>query len=260
MRRKIFSLLFAAGLLGQLGAEPLPADPIAAGRQVYLAEGCINCHSQYVRPGTSDAERWGPQRPLADALAQTPPLLGNRRQGPDLQNIANRRSREWQRLHLLDPRAVTPGSRMPAYAHLFAAGDPRGEALLAYLGSLGVATTRDHWEEVARWVPPDGTVAQDEPAPRALYQEWCATCHGADGRGGGELAARLPVPPRNLVDDAWRFQDPAADPATERRALARTIKFGLPGTTMAGHEYLSDAEVLALAGYVQELRRGGARK
>lgn len=52
-------------------------------------------------------------------------------------NVGLRRTRDWQRLHLINPRDVTPSSRMPAYGHLFASGDPRGEALLNYLESLG---------------------------------------------------------------------------------------------------------------------------
>jgi cytochrome c oxidase cbb3-type subunit 2 len=113
------------------------AESIEFGRRVYVAEGCIHCHSQYVRPGTADEERWGPAWPLAVALAQTPPLLGNRRQGPDLQNVGVRRTREWNRVHLMAPRTVFPGSRMPAYGHLFAGDAVRGEALLDYLMSLG---------------------------------------------------------------------------------------------------------------------------
>ena len=128
-------------LLGLLPAAAVYAqDPalIRRGREVYIAEGCIHCHSQYVRPGTADEDRWGPARPLPEIERQRPPLFGNRRQGPDLQNVGARRTAEWQRLHLQSPRAVTPGSRMPSYAHLFGSGPASdGEALLAYLASLG---------------------------------------------------------------------------------------------------------------------------
>jgi cytochrome c oxidase cbb3-type subunit 2 len=129
-------------ILGLLGAA-LPssrteaAEAVAAGRRVYIAEGCMHCHSQYVRPGTVDMELWGPPQPLAAALAQEPPLIGNRRQGPDLQNIGLRRTRGWNRAHLIAPRAVFPGSRMPAYPYLFTGEAGRGEALLDYLAALG---------------------------------------------------------------------------------------------------------------------------
>jgi len=117
-----------------LAAEPAAAEVIQ-GREVYIAEGCIHCHSQYVRPGTADEARWG--RP-ADNDVGAPPLYGNRRQGPDLSTIGRRMpSAYWQRMHLQDPRRFQPGSRMPSYAHLFKTGNPAGEALVAYLLSLG---------------------------------------------------------------------------------------------------------------------------
>ena len=110
-----------------------------AGRKVYIAEGCIHCHSQYVRPGTLDETLWGPALSLEKILEQKPPLLGNRRQGPDLQNVALRRSRDWNRRHLTAPRTLAPGSRMPSYRHLFTGDAARGEALLDYLAALGPA-------------------------------------------------------------------------------------------------------------------------
>jgi cytochrome c oxidase cbb3-type subunit 2 len=132
--------LILLGLVLVPFARAEDAALIHRGREVYIAEGCIHCHSQYVRPGTADEERWGPAIPLSESERQRPPLFGNRRQGPDLQNVGARRTAEWQRLHLQSPRAVTPGSRMPSYAHLFSPGPASdGEALLAYLGSLGMA-------------------------------------------------------------------------------------------------------------------------
>jgi len=244
-------------ILGLLPGLPAAAQDEAAlirrGRAVYVAEGCIHCHSQYVRPHTADAGRWGPVHSLAEVEAPRPPLLGNRRQGPDLQNVGARRSAEWQRLHLQAPRALTPGSRMPAYAHLFDAGRPDGEALVAYLGSLGAATQDDWWLAAAQWVPAPATL----PPPRAtgrLFKNYCASCHGATGRGDGPLAARLSRPPRDFTRAEWLYFPRLADPAAEQRALARIIKFGLPGGAMAGHEYLSDGEITALAAYVQALR------
>lgn len=118
----------------QRGGE---SSGIAGGREVYIAEGCIHCHSQYVRPGSVDVELWGEPHDPEFSRQQSPALIGNRRQGPDLMNVGLRRTREWQKLHLIQPRLVSPQSRMPSYAHLFAAGDRRGEALLDYLDSLG---------------------------------------------------------------------------------------------------------------------------
>lgn len=130
--------LFAA-LLGpkaSVVAPTIPVDTIALGRSVYIAEGCMHCHSQYVRPVGYDARLWGDPTPVERALAQRPVLIGNRRQGPDLANVALRRPREWNRLHLINPRSLVPGSRMPSYRYLFEPDNERGEALLVYLSSL----------------------------------------------------------------------------------------------------------------------------
>jgi cytochrome c oxidase cbb3-type subunit 2 len=231
--------------------DSLAASTIALGRQVYVAEGCIHCHSQFVRPGTPDVLRWGPARPLSETLAGEPPLPGNRRQGPDLQNVGNRRSPEWNRLHLENPRALAPGSAMPAYGFLFRAGDPRGPALVAYLVSLGAETGADRAGQIAGWnlSPGDG----DEARGAVLFQHWCAVCHGDDGRGRGPMAARLAVTPANLRDGPWP-RTGRNDPVEARRALARMIKFGAPGTTMPGHETLRDAEIAALTARVAGLR------
>ncbi|MFI5357583.1 MAG: cbb3-type cytochrome c oxidase subunit II, partial [Opitutales bacterium] len=112
--------LLLGGLAALAVASPrLRADDnamIRLGREVYLAEGCIHCHSQYVRPGVAaDVARWGPSRPGEISTAGEPPLLGNRRVGPDLTNVGNRRSAEWLRLHQRHPRLLAPGSRMPGY-------------------------------------------------------------------------------------------------------------------------------------------------
>jgi len=111
-------------------------DPISRGRQVYVSEGCIHCHSQYVRPVGMDQLLWGATTSVERALGQEPVLIGNRRQAPDLANVGQRRTPGWNRLHLIEPSAVVPGSRMPSYRHLFEPTDARGEALLVYLNSL----------------------------------------------------------------------------------------------------------------------------
>lgn len=111
-------------------------DSVAWGRSVYISEGCMHCHSQYMRPVGKDQELWGVPTSVEQALSQEPVLIGNRRQGPDLANVALRRPREWNRLHLMDPGRIVPGSRMPSFVHLFADGDPRGPALLDYLEQL----------------------------------------------------------------------------------------------------------------------------
>ena len=243
-------------ILGLLAlVRPVRADQgdelAARGREVYIAEGCMHCHSQYVRPGVrTDVERWGPARPLADLLHDGPPLPGNRRQGPDLTNVGNRRSPDWNRFHLQEPRTLSPGSRMPSYRHLFTPGDGRGEALVAYLASLGGGTAGEHWELALGWQPVAAEAAVGPAEAAKLFAESCVQCHGAEGRGDGPLASRFLVPPPDWTRDAWRRV-----PDGDVTGLARVIKFGSPGTAMAGHEAFTDAEILGLARHVKLLHK-----
>ena len=93
------------------------------GRQVYIANGCVYCHSQQPRDikQAPDALRgWGRASVAADYAYDTPHLLGTMRTGPDLLNIGARQpSKDWQLGHLYQPRAYTPGSIMPPYPYLF---------------------------------------------------------------------------------------------------------------------------------------------
>lgn len=245
-------LAVAAGCVTESRASSLlqsdQAALIARGREVFIGEGCIHCHSQFVRPGTDDVLLWGPEMPLAESLKGAPPLLGNRRQGPDLAQVGNRRSPEWNRLHLIAPRVVSPGSRMPSYAHLFREGDGRGEALVAYLASLGAGTEEARAAQVAAWRPAAGAEGDATQGAR-LFAMLCTGCHGAEGRGDGVLAKGLSVRPPD-----WRAGERRR--ATDEETAARIIKFGLPGSPMAGHEYLKDDEVVSLARFVRSLHDG----
>lgn len=249
VRRGAAAALALGGILLAVPRAEAADDPVARGREVYIAEGCLHCHSQFVRPRVAaDVERWGPSRDLAALLAETPPLPGNRRQGPDLANVGNRRSAEWNRLHLQEPRAVSPGSRMPSYAHLFRGGESDGEALVAYLAALGAETLSARWEQIGAWRP--AAAASGEAEARELFARLCANCHGAQGRGDGPLAARLSVRPPDWPREGVRRATGATEAEIEL-ALARIVKFGLPGSPMAGHEYLPDADVVGLARLVR---------
>ena len=122
----------------QLSSEPVPAalEPYSAqelrGRQVYIANGCIYCHSQQPRdPGFSsaDAERgWGRAAVPGDYSYDQPHLMGTMRTGPDLLNIGARQpSADWHMMHLYDPAAVVPGSIMPPHRFLFRVVDEADE-------------------------------------------------------------------------------------------------------------------------------------
>ncbi|MFL6192769.1 MAG: cbb3-type cytochrome c oxidase subunit II [Thermoanaerobaculia bacterium] len=219
------------------------AERVARGRRVYIEEGCIHCHSQYVRPGTRDVAWWGPARAMD--REERPVLAGARRQGPDLLAIGNRRSLAWNEWHLKDPRSLNPGSRMPSYAYLF--DDGRGRDLVAYLNSLGEGTE----EERKALIPPETPAPGSTARGRTLFLNLCAPCHGASARGDGPLALHLADPYADLRRAG--FHNVRADEPLEP-ALARIVRYGLAPTSMPGHEWLTDRQVADLVAYVKTLK------
>jgi cytochrome c oxidase cbb3-type subunit 2 len=125
------------------------------GRAVYIREACIYCHSQQPRdPSQAPADMargWGRPSVPADYVNDRPPLLGTMRTGPDLFNIGARQpSQDWHLVHLYQPRAVVPGSMLPAYTYLFrSATGATGEVAVAVPdkfrkpGSGAIVATRD---------------------------------------------------------------------------------------------------------------------
>jgi len=89
-----------------------------AGRDVYIREGCYNCHSQMVRPFRAEVERYGPYSVAGEFVYDHPFQWGSKRTGPDLHRVGGRYSDEWHRIHLNNPRDVVPESNMPAYPWL----------------------------------------------------------------------------------------------------------------------------------------------
>jgi cytochrome c oxidase cbb3-type subunit 2 len=96
-----------------------PYSPLRlAGRDIYVREGCYNCHSQMIRPFRSETERYGPYTTAGETVYDRPFQFGSKRTGPDLARVGGRYSDDWQRLHLIDPRALVPESNMPSYRWL----------------------------------------------------------------------------------------------------------------------------------------------
>jgi cytochrome c oxidase cbb3-type subunit 2 len=154
------------------GIKPLPALELE-GRDIYVREGCYNCHSQMVRPLRAETERYGHYSLAGESVYDHPFQFGSKRTGPDLARVGGRYSDEWHRLHLNNPRDVVPESNMPAFpwlarsqidgsvtpkrmrtlrllgvpytdadiagASAAVAGKTELDALVAYLQSLGVA-------------------------------------------------------------------------------------------------------------------------
>ncbi len=96
------------------GVEPYDALEFA-GRDVYVREGCYNCHSQQVRPFRAETERYGHYSVAGESVYDHPFQWGSKRTGPDLARVGGRYSDEWHRVHLINPRDVVPESNMPAF-------------------------------------------------------------------------------------------------------------------------------------------------
>jgi len=148
------------------------------GRDVYIREGCYNCHSQMIRPLRAETERYGHYSLAGESVYDHPFQWGSKRTGPDLARVGGRYSDEWHRVHLSNPRDVVPESNMPTYAWLAdrqvdahltpdklrlmrklgvpytdddiaqasaaVAGKSEMEALIAYLQGLGLASKEWH--------------------------------------------------------------------------------------------------------------------
>jgi cytochrome c oxidase cbb3-type subunit 2 len=99
-----------------------PYSPLRlTGRDIYIREGCYNCHSQMVRPFRAETERYGHYSVAGEYVYDHPFQWGSKRTGPDLHRVGGRYSDDWHRLHLNNPRDVVPESNMPAYPWLAAA-------------------------------------------------------------------------------------------------------------------------------------------
>ena len=99
------------------GLKPYPPLQLA-GRDIYIREGCNNCHSQMIRPFRAETERYGHFSVAGEFVYDRPHLWGSKRTGPDLHRVGGRYSDEWHRVHLMNPRDVVPESNMPGYPWL----------------------------------------------------------------------------------------------------------------------------------------------
>ncbi len=232
-----------------------------AGLQVYVAEGCIACHTQQIRPLEQDLAYGRPSTPgdwagtgQLDWLRATPALLGTQRTGPDLSDVGRRQPSEvWQYMHLYNPRSVVPGSVMPSYPWLFEvkaeAGpdefvvplpddfaprhgvvvpNPKGEALVAYMLALQQTPLEITGPLHGGHGGGDQTATAAGPGlpdGSRVYGANCASCHQATGLG---LPGAFPPLAGNSVV--------LADDPTEH---IRTTIFGIQGKTIDGVDYAS---------------------
>ena len=115
---EIVPLMYQAETVKPLpGVTPYPALQLA-GRDIYVREGCYNCHSQMVRTLRHETERYGHYSLAGESVYDRPFQWGSKRTGPDLARIGGRYSDDWHRVHLMNPRDVVPVSNMPGYPFL----------------------------------------------------------------------------------------------------------------------------------------------
>ena len=126
------------------GVEPY-APLQLAGRDVYIREGCYNCHSQMIRPFRAETERYGHYSVAGEFVYDHPFQWGSKRTGPDLARVGGRYSDDWHRVHLNNPRDVVPESNMPAYPWLATAPASAGDIKdrMRALRRVGVPYTDD---------------------------------------------------------------------------------------------------------------------
>lgn len=150
-----------------------PYSPLLLiGRDIYIREGCVGCHSQQVRMLRAEVQRYGDYSVAGESVYDHPFLWGSKRTGPDLARVGGRYSDEWHRIHLRDPRAVVPESNMPGYPWL-ARNSVQGlnvQARMSALSSIGVPYTD---EEIAQ--APEALVGMTEEDALIAYLQSLGT-------------------------------------------------------------------------------------
>ncbi|MCM2357473.1 MAG: cbb3-type cytochrome c oxidase subunit II [Geobacteraceae bacterium] len=230
-------------------AEVKPYTPLQLeGRDIYIREGCNNCHTQTVRPLLADVERYGEYSKAGEFVFDQPFLWGSRRTGPDLARIGGKYPDAWHYRHTADPQSMVPRSNMPKYAFLerpldtslterkmkalgfpYAPADIEAvkgkselDALVAYMQKLGSDIP---WRKEARAAvagelknpfQDDKTVLAEG---KEIYGRDCAQCHGAGLEGGiGPSLADIDQPDAELFKSVY-----AGIPAGGMPAFGETL-------------------------------------
>lgn len=253
-------------------AGVVPYTPLQlAGRDVYIREGCNNCHTQTVRPLVADVTRYGPPSQSGEFVYDRPHLWGSRRMGPDLARVGGKYPDSWHYHHMEAPAAMVPQTNMPAYAFLTARpvdpaltgkkmdvlgfpyapdqiqalqGKNEMDALVAYLQKLGADTGWRQAQAAAAAAKPAAELKNPfgpEPAVleegKALFAENCAACHGAnlEGSVGPELTGL------EGRDEAELYQD---------------VHNGIPAGGMPSFAALGRERIWKIVTYVKHFKAG----
>ncbi|PMU06045.1 cytochrome-c oxidase, cbb3-type subunit II [Aeromonas salmonicida] len=155
----VVGIIFAISLGGLVEISPLffqkqTTEPVEGlkpytalqmeGRDIFIREGCTNCHSQMIRPFRAETERYGHYSVAGESVWEHPFLWGSKRTGPDLARVGGRYSDDWHRAHLINPRDVVPESNMPGYPWLdttVMTGELTGKKLALFRDHFGVPYT-----------------------------------------------------------------------------------------------------------------------
>ncbi len=236
-----------------------------AGRDVYIREGCNNCHSQTVRPLVAEVLRYGDYSKSGEFVYDRPHLWGSRRTGPDLARIGGKYPDQWHYEHMRVPTSIVPRSNMPAYAFLddstidpelarrkmeilgfpvapgeidALAGKTEMDAMVAYLQKLGndipwrQAVQTEIVGELQNPFLDDPTVLAEGGA---LYVEYCAGCHGEKFEGG--------IGPE------------ITDVDMEDGELFELLYNGLPDSGMPGYSTIGSTRIWKMVSYIKSQKR-----
>ncbi|WP_037321515.1 cytochrome-c oxidase, cbb3-type subunit I [Salegentibacter sp. Hel_I_6] len=129
------------------------------GRDIYIREGCVGCHSQMIRPFRSEVERYGEYSKAGEYAYDYPFLWGSKRTGPDLMRVGGKYSDNWHLNHMYDPQSTSSGSIMPSYKWIITDELDKSdtEAKMRALSKLGVPYTLEEIENAQKWMSEQGT-------------------------------------------------------------------------------------------------------
>lgn len=221
------------------------------GGHLYAVDGCAYCHSLQVRFTTADVWRFGMPTQAWETQQQYPQMWGTRRVGPDLAREAEKRSADWQLVHLYDPRYIVPDSVMPSYPWLFAGSpdQPTQDArdLVAFLNTLGRAEAElIPAQSKATYVLPVAAPGDDIQEGRQVFLSNCSGCHGEQANGHSIGGRSLRPIAFNIA--GFRLSDDL---------IWKTLEVGVPGSSMPSWNTLPNAEFRAVADYVASIGQAG---
>lgn len=167
------------------------------GRDLYIREGCISCHSQMIRPFRSEVERYGPYSKAGEFVYDHPFLWGSKRTGPDLLRVGGKYSDSWHLNHLYDPQSTSPGSIMPAYQWLYRNALDTRKTLekMKVMRSLGVPYTEEQIENALEEL----SSQSDEIAQRLLEDPQFAKAYQREYESNSNSDDFVPLSDREII-------------------------------------------------------------